>query len=320
MAQDPYEVLGLTRQASADDIKRAYRGLARKYHPDLNPDDTEAEARFKAANAAHGLLSDPEKRARYDRGEIDADEQERGPPPGSGGGSWRTHAEGAHGDRYRWQGGGESFDAGGFEDFFGDYFRHGAAQDQAPGRGRDAQYVLTVRFIDTVRGATNRLTLPDGRTLDVRIPPGIETGQVLRLRGRGNPGRNGGPDGDALVEISVAPDPVYTRNGQDILLDLPVDLREVVLGERVTVPTPHGNVAMKVPDGADTGRVMRLRGKGMPARRSTPAGDLLVTLRVQVGVRDAKLADFLRDWKPDGNVQDPRASLWAALKQAGDEA
>lgn len=321
MAQDPYQVLGIKRDAGADDIRRAYRTLARKLHPDLNPGDADAESRFKAVNAANDLLSDPEKRGRFDRGEIDAEGQERGPPPGSGyggGGTWREHAEGPQGARYRRRpsAGGADFEAADFGDLFGDYFRQSEARANAPQRGRDAQYALTVGFLDAVRGATNRLTLPDGRTLDVKIPPGIESGTVLRLRGRGNPGRNGAPDGDALIEIVVAPHPVFHRDGDAIRLDLPVSVREAVLGERVTVPTPQGNVAMKLPEGADGGTVLRVRGKGIAAHGNTPAGDVYVTLRVEIGPRDAAFADLLRDWTPPGGAFDPRAALLAEIATA----
>ncbi|MCQ8239593.1 DnaJ C-terminal domain-containing protein [Rhizosaccharibacter radicis] len=324
MAQDPYELLGVGRDASADDIKRAYRSLARKLHPDLNPGDADAEARFKAINAAHGLLSDADKRARFDRGEIDAEGQERAPPPPPGGRRWREHADGAEGARYRWhrgEAGSDDADAGEFEDLFADYLRRASAGARAggPRRGSDVQYSLTVSFLDATLGATNRITLADDRTLDVKIPPGIETGGVLRLRGRGRPGREGGADGDALIEILVAPHPVFTRDGAVIRLDLPVSVREAVLGERVTVPTPGGSVAMRLPDNADEGTVLRLRGKGIAAHGDVPAGDVLVTLRLRIGPRDAGLVEALRNWQPPPDAPDPRAELMAALRRAGGE-
>ncbi|MBE7210293.1 MAG: DnaJ domain-containing protein [Gluconacetobacter diazotrophicus] len=342
MAQDPYQVLGLERNAGPDDIKRAYRTLARKLHPDLNPGDATAEARFKDVNAANDLLSDPDRRGRFDRGEIDADGQERGPPPrpgpgpeyggapGSGTGTWRNHAEGMDGARYRRRPAGAAssgtgdadagFGADGFEDLFAEFRRQEEARASAPRRGADAEYALTVDFGDAVRGATRRLTLPDGRTLDVRIPPGIESGQVLRLRGRGGAGRNGGPDGDALIEVVVAPHPVFTRDGNAIRLELPVTVREAVLGERVQVPVPGGEVAMRLPEGADTGTVLRLRGKGIAAHGGMEAGDVLVTLRVQVGPRDTRLAALLRDWIPENGHPDPRAELMARAGRTGEAA
>jgi DnaJ-class molecular chaperone len=175
-------------------------------------------------------------------------------------------------------------------------------------RGRDELYGLEVAFLDAVQGATRRLTLPDGRTLDVRIPSGSEDGQTLRLRGQGGPGLNGGPAGDALIEIHVAPHPYLRREGNDIRLDLPVTLKEAVLGAKVPVPTPGGTVSLTIPVGSDTGRQLRLRGRGVPAHAGQAAGDLYVTLRVQIGAPDPALEAFLRDWTPE-HPADPRREL-----------
>ncbi len=251
MAEDPYKVLGVARDATPDQIRRAYRRLAKQLHPDLNPGDKAAEERFKAVSAANEILSDPERRGRYDRGEIDASGNERAarprPPPG-----WRGFAEGAEGARYAHattEGGAFTED---LNDLFGQFFRArggaaGAGGAEVRMRGRDELYGLEVAFLDAVQGATRRLTLPDGRTLDVRIPPGSEDGQTLRLRGQGGPGFNGGPAGDALIEIHVAPHPNFRRDGNDIRLDLPVTLSEAVLGGKVPVPTPGGTVNLTVP-------------------------------------------------------------------------
>jgi len=308
---DPYQILGVSRTADADTIRKAFRKIAKTNHPDLNPGDTAAEERFKAANAAHELLSDPERRARYDRGEIDGTGQEV-PPRGY----YRDQAEGAQGTRYRPRdpfagmgggtGGAASFDPDDLEDILG-MFRQ-RETTSGPRRGRDAQYRLAVDFLDAVNGATRRLTLPDGRDLDVRIPPGLEDGQVLRLRGRGSPGIQGGPDGDALIEVSVRPHPFYERAGRDLKMELPVTLSEAVLGARVPVPTPRGEVMLSIPPRSDAGTQLRLRGRGVAEAGGTPAGDLLVTLRLVLGPVDDKLEEFLRGWSP-ANPADPRADM-----------
>lgn len=311
-SDDPYQTLGVSRTASAEEIRRAFRAIAKGNHPDLNPGDAAAEARFKAANAAHDLLSDPEKRARYDRGEIDASGQEV-PPRGY----YRDYAEGAQGARYRAGagagagGGGWSGEAGGLdpdelEEILG-MFRTGGT-GAGPRRGRDAHYRLAVDFLDAVNGATRRLNLPDGRDLDVRIPPGLEDGQVLRLRGRGSPGTGGAPDGDALVEVAVGPHPFFERDGRDLRMRLPVTLREAVLGARVPVPTPRGEVMLTVPPRSDASTQLRLRGRGVAESGGTPAGDLTVTLRLVLGPVDGRLEEFLRGWEPERPF-DPRASM-----------
>jgi DnaJ-class molecular chaperone len=301
MADDPYATLGLKRDATPEAIKAAYRKLARKHHPDLNPGKPEAEAKFKSVSAAHDLLSDPEKRGRFDRGEIDAEGQEqRRPPPGGG---YRRHAEAEEGARYSPGRGDDAFD-----DLFADMFEAQRRAEAAPRPGRDESYRLDVAFIDAMLGATESMTLPDGRTLSVRIPPGITTGQVLRLRGQGGPGRRGGPAGDALIGITVEDHPLLRRDGRNVLMELPVSLREAVLGGPVEVPTPSGRLRVNLPAHSDTGRQIRLRGKGVAAHGAAPAGDLLLTLKVMVGAADAALDAFLTDWKPSA-TEDPRAAL-----------
>ncbi len=299
MADDPYEILGLPRDADKEAIRKAYRRLAKDSHPDLHPGDAAAEERFKRLGQANALLSDPERRARYDRGEIDASGQER-PPPRS---AYRDYAQGSQGRRYR---AGNGFGAGGagldeeeLGDIFGDLFGRGrGSEPRGPRRGEDRSYALGVAFVDAVTGATRRITLPDGAVLDVKVPAGIEDGQVLRLRGKGDPGREGGPAGDALIRIEVAPDPRFARDGDDIRTELPVTLKQAVLGASVQVPTPAGPVSMTVPPGSDTGQVLRLRGRGVPARAGGEAGNLLVALRVAIGPVDDALRAFLRDWTP----------------------
>lgn len=307
--EDPYKTLGVAKTASEKEIRDAYRKLAKRYHPDLNPGDKTAEERFKAISAANSLLSDTEQRARFDRGEIDASGQERQERR-----YYRNQAETGQGRKYA--GGGRHagpIDPEDLSDIFSDFFGAGGAA--AADQGRDRQYVLTVSFLDAVRGATPRLTLPDGRTLDVRVPPGIEEGQVLRLKGQGDPGRNGRPAGDALIEIHIAPHPLFRREGRDIHAELPVTMREAVLGARIEVPTPFGPVTMGVPKHADSGRTLRLRGKGIPAHGARPAGDFYVTIKLVLGPVDAALENFLRE-HPAGEDEtsfNPRRDLMDAV-------
>lgn len=233
MSDDPYSALGLARTATADEIKKAYKRIARESHPDLNPGDPKAADRFKAAAAAHDLLKDPEQRARFDRGEIDAAGQER--PERR---FYRDYAEGPEATYHTSRG---YQDFGDFSDVFSDLFgegrRSGAGGRSGTGsgfamRGADQHYVLELGFLEAARGATRRITLPGGSTLDVKIPEGIADGQVIRLRGKGGEGQGGGAAGDALVTITVAAHPTFRREGNDIHLDLPVSIDEAILGRR----------------------------------------------------------------------------------------
>ena len=296
MPPDPYAALGLSRDATAEQIRAAYRKLAKQHHPDLNPGNAAAEERFKAISAAHDLLSDPETRARFDRGEIDAAGDPVAPEPPR----YHRYADAAAGGRYR----AAPEEADPFGDIFSDLFRRGGGEGIRL-RGADAHYALAVDVLDTVTGATRSLTLPDGRTLEVRIPPGIEEGQSLRLKGQGGAGLNGGLSGDALIEIQVRPHPVFTREGDDIHLALPVGLKDAVLGGRIAVPTPAGEVSMAVPPRSDSGTRLRLRGRGVAAHAGRPAGDLYVTLRVSLAGADAALETFLRGWTPAKGEEGP---------------
>lgn len=306
MAEDPYKVLGVARDATPDAIKAAYRKLARKHHPDLNPGKPEAEEKFKAASAANDLLSDPERRGRFDRGEIDAEGQEKAPPGYGAGGGYRRHAEQPQGARYGQAP--EGMDPGVFEDIFADIFEGRRRAEAGPRRGPDESYRLTVAFLDAVRGATRQLNLPDGRALSVKIPPGVVSGQTLRLRGQGGAGRNGGPSGDALIELEVAEHEFLRRDGNDLRMDLPVTLKEAALGGPVVVSTPFGALRVNLPAGSDSGRTIRLRGKGVAEHGKRAAGDLFLTLRVMIGQPDAALEAFLRSWEPE-KAEDPRAGM-----------
>ncbi len=318
MADNPYQVLGVAPDADQAAIRRAYRALAKKHHPDLNPGNKAAEATFKSVSAANDLLSDAEKRAAFDRGEIDADGHPRQERP-----QYRDFAEGAPGRRYRPAGAASGHPAGGwganedelgdiFSTIFGDQARGGAGGAPRPVKGRDELYGLTIDLLDVVNGATRRLTLPDGRVLDVKIPVGLEDGTTLRLRQQGGPGFNGGAAGDALIQVKVAEHGFFRREGCDIHLDLPVTVREAVLGGRISVPTPAGPVTMTIPAASDSGRQLRLRGRGVPAHGGEgarlEAGDLYVTLRVVVGEPDPALVEFLQNWKPLHDA-DPRRSM-----------
>ena len=305
MAQTPYEVLGVKPDASPDDIRKVYRKLAKALHPDLNPGKPEAEARFKTVTAAYDLLSDADKRARYDRGEIDESGAERPQY------TYRPHAEGEHGWKYGPEGG---MDPADLEDLFAMFGSRGGMGGTRRGRaqgfampGGDRLYTLTVDFIEAAAGGKKRLSLAPDSWLDVTIPPGIEEGRVLRLKGKGDPGFGGAAPGDALIEVHVAPHAFFRRDRDNVLLELPVSLAEAVLGGRVTVPTVTGPVTMTIPKGSDSGTQLRLRGKGIQGRGNP--GDQIVTLKVVIGdSSDAELAALLETWAPK-HPTDPRRGM-----------
>ncbi len=324
--RDPYDVLGVPRDADADTIKKAYRKLAKQYHPDLNPGDAGIERKFKDVSVAHDLLSDPEKRARFDRGEIDASGAERpmrgrrGPHPGADSARARGGAGAGPGAGFGGFGAGINPD-----DLFDEILRGGARRGfggagagfnggaSSKRRGADINFSVTVDFIAAAAGNKRRLTLPDQRTVDITIPPGTEEGTQLRLAGQGQPGINGGPAGDAYIEVQIEPHPLLSRQGRDILLTLPITLPEAVLGGAVTVPTIEGKVAVKIPKGANSGTTLRLRGKGLPATKTLPAGDQLVKLVVTLpDVIDGELTSFMERWS--------RAAGYDVRRKAGFDA
>ncbi|NDW01824.1 DnaJ C-terminal domain-containing protein [Salipiger sp. PrR002] len=310
MSDNPYDVLGVSKTASADEIKKAYRKIAKESHPDLHPGDGTAEARFKAAGAAFELLKDPEKRARFDRGEIDASGQER-PQERQ---FYRDFAEQPN-NPYRQ---GPRYEGFGDEaDIFAEFLRRqrghpgeGYQEYSFRARGADAQYALEVPFLEAANGGSMRITLPGGGNLEVKIPKGVADGTTLRLRGKGGPGHGGGAPGDAYVTLSVKPHAIFTRDGDDIVITLPITLYEAVLGAKVEAPTIAGPVKVTVPKGASSGQVLRLRGRGV-ARAGRPAGDQRIELQVVMPKEvDAALSRFMESWSQT-HAYDPRKD-WRA--------
>ncbi|ASY65641.1 DnaJ-class molecular chaperone CbpA (plasmid) [Sinorhizobium sojae CCBAU 05684] len=301
MSDDPYQVLGVSRTATQDDIRKAYRQRAKQLHPDLHPGDKEVEAQFKALSAAYQLLNNPEQRARFDRGEIDASGAERPQQH-----FYRHYADADQARRYT-----SSAGAGEFEDMsdiFSDLFGRGRGGGRFKARGQDLYYQLEIEFLEAVNGARRRITFPDGNTLDLTIPAGTRDASTLRLKGKGTPGIGGGENGDALIQVSVRSHPVFRREGNDIEIDLPITLYEAVLGAKVEVPTISGRVSMTVPKGSNTGNVLRLRGKGVKPQQG-PAGDQRVVLNVVLPEKvDPDLEKFMEGWRGT-HAYDPRGAL-----------
>ena len=289
---DPYQTLGVAKTATEDEIRKAYKKLAKKHHPDLNPGDKEAEERFKAISAAYALLNDPEKRRAFDAGEID----ETGAPQAERR-FYRDYADAGAGFRYE-----RAEDLGDLGDLFGDLFsrrRQGdeGARAQFRMRGADVNYTLPVDFLEAVNGAKKRVDMPDGKTLDISIPAGVQEGQTLRLKGQGGPGIGGGLAGDALITVTVGPHPVFRRDGHNIKSVLPITLHEALAGGPVQVETITGPVNLKIPKHSNAGRVLRLRGKGVQGRAK---GDHLVELQVMMPPHpDAALEKFVAEWEQE---------------------
>ncbi|MCB2055654.1 MAG: J domain-containing protein [Geminicoccaceae bacterium] len=296
MSDALYKVLGLTRTADEAEVRRAYRKLAKKYHPDANPGDKAAEERFKKISAAYKILKDKESRARYDRGEIDDEGNERA-PFGAGNpfaGGFRRGGAGTGGAEhfeFSTRGGGGGF--GGFEDIISDLFG-GRASGRAAGagarrgggrtamRGEDVRTRLAVDFATAARGGKERIRLADGREVEVNIPAAVEQGQQLRLRGKGQPGMGGGPAGDVLIEIDIRPHATMRREGLDVVVDQPVPLATAVTGGKVRVPTLDGDVTMSIPPWTSSGRLLRLKGRGIDDKRRSAKGDQLVRVMIEL--------------------------------------
>ena len=307
---DPYATLGVARGASEADIKKAYRKLAKELHPDRNKDNPKASEHFSQVTSAYDLLTDKDKRARFDRGEIDGDGNPTAPFGFGGGGGPRPG--GAGGGGFRSQGfefGGEGADMSDiFEGLFGGRTGGGFAsgfgrRGTPPQKGANTAYRLTVPFVDAATLAPQRVTLADGRTLDLKLPAGVETGTQMRLAGKGEAGPGGA--GDAIVTIEVQPHRYFTRDGDDVRLDLPITLKEAVEGGKVKCPTVENPVMITVPAGSTSGKTLRLKGKGFH-RKGGERGDQLVTLVVDVSAEDAALKAFVAGWTGGGN---PRAAM-----------
>ena len=316
MALDLYQRLGLKRGASEAEIKKAYRSLAKQLHPDRNKDNPNAAKRFGEVTHAYDMLSDKDKRARYDRGEID----EEGNPKMPFGGGFGGYSGGAGGPQPGAQGF-ENFNFGGADGAdLGDLFEglFGAAtggrttggpfggfrqRGRAAQKGADVAYRLKIPFEDAVALKPQRITLADGKTIDLKLPQGLEDGTKIRLGGKGQEGPGG--RGDAIVTIEIAPHRFYTREGTNILLELPVTLKEAVLGAKVKVPTPEGPVMLTIPKGTTSGRVLRLKERGFVGKDGK-RGDQLVAVEVDVPSEDPELQRFAESWSGGGN---PRAGL-----------
>jgi DnaJ-class molecular chaperone len=301
LAQDPYQELGVSRTASADEIRKAFRKLAKTLHPDQNPGDKKAEERFKRVTGAFDILGDEEKRKKFDRGEIDADGRETmrgfsGGNPFGGGGPFRG------------QGGGGFSGAEGvnFDDILGEMFGRGGQGGSGgfgggrgfTSKGADIRARLEIDLEDAIQGANRRITFGDGRSLDVAIPKGAAEGQTLRLRGQGHPGRNGGPNGDVLIELALKRHPIYRIDGADLYMDLPVSVPDAVLGAKVDAPTPEGAVALTVPKGSNSGATLRLKGRGGVDANTGKRGDLFARIMVTLPEPpDAQLIKIAEDWR-----------------------
>ncbi|WP_300529541.1 DnaJ C-terminal domain-containing protein [Maricaulis sp.] len=309
--EDPYKTLGVSKSASQDEIRKAYRKLAKALHPDANPGDKAAEEKFKQVSAAFNLLSDADKRADYDAAARAGFGSQYQPGMGAGmGGAGMGGQRGPFNFRQTRTGGSRGFEDLG--DIFSDLFTGasggaGAAQQPPRSKGEDVRQTLRLDFMQAAQGGKHRVVVPGGRSVDIAVPAGASQGQVLRLRGQGHPSRMGGQPGDVLVEIDVAEHKFFSRDGQDVRLDLPISLKEAALGAKVRVPTIDGMVEVRVPAGASSGGLLRLRGKGF-AGSGGKRGDQIIRLMVALPERDEALQEFLQTWSPPSGYN-PRKGL-----------
>jgi DnaJ-class molecular chaperone len=327
---NPYDVLGVTAKASAADIKKAYRRLAKKLHPDANKNDPKTAAKFSEINSAYEIVGDEDKRKAFDRGEIDAEGKPRFQGfEGFGGGhpGARGPGQGTHFETFTWgpggarrsggaRGGGGSFS--GFEDILSSVFggRGGArpdfgasfeTDDLTAAAGRDVAGTVTISLEDVARGAKARVQLPTGKDVEVKIPAGLNDGQQIRLKGQGMPGAGGGPVGDALITVRIAPHPHFKIDGANLRVEVPITLYEAVLGGKVRVPTLEGPVDLAIPANTNAGRTFRLKGKGLPAKSGK--GDLFATVRIMLPKEpDEELEKLMREWR-EKKPYSPRSGL-----------
>lgn len=306
MSDDLYDILGVDRKASQEDIKRRYRILAKELHPDLNPDKPDVAEQFSRVAAAYDILSDQEKRGQYDRGEIDAEGHERPQQH-----FYRDFADHPEGAKYYRQDGFANDEA--LHDFFADLFAGQGKQESVRryARGGDVSYTLAIDFLDAAKGAKQRVVMGDGSAFDLTIPAGARDRQTLRLKGQGHPGFEGGPAGDAFIELHVRPHRYFQRKDNDIHLDVPVTPAEALLGGKIDVPTVDGPVTMTVPKGSNTGSTLRLKGKGVTGTKSGQRGDQYVHLKVVLPKEsDPDLEECLRRWQTE-HPYNPRSELEA---------
>jgi DnaJ-class molecular chaperone len=304
MAQDPYQLLGVARTASEAEIKSAYRKLAKELHPDRNRDNPKAAERFSEVTRAYDVLSDAGKRGRFDRREIDMDGNPTHPFAGGFGGNGGRGGPWGADPRANGPGGmqgGFGGDGADFGDIFDGLFGGGRGRRaQPPRKGANIAYRMAVSFVDAAILAPQRITLGDGKTIDLKLPAGLDTGTQMRLAGKGEAGPAGA--GDATVTIEVKPHPHFCRDGHDIRLDLPVTLKEAVLGAKIRVPTVDGPVTLSVPAGSTSGKVLRLKGKGFSKKDGT-RGDQLVALAIDLPADDTALQAFAESWEDEREVR-----------------
>jgi len=312
---DPYTILGVSKKASEEEIKKTYRKLAKKYHPDLNPNNKEIEKKFKEITAAYNLLSDPDKRGRFDRGEIDAQGTES--PEHA---YYKAYQQGSPFSQGH-SGGFDFSDIFSNEDMFSRVFKQGGTSgfgghDPRKSRpysekGRDVSVILRINFREAALGTKRSITLLDGKVLSVAIPAGTEEGQKLRLKGQGEKGLGNGPSGDVHIEIHIEPHPYFVRKGFDIYLEVPIGLKEAVLGKKIQVPTIHGPVMVNIPEGTNTGQTLRLKGKGIIPEKEGKPGDQYLNFKIILtNPKDPNLQKFAQKWQEEPSEEDSIRKAW----------